>query len=77
MKQKGIAYSRRKILEVSVGTSLIPGKRTKYYKKNETENVLWDVVEEANCPQCKSIEEFRPRKLNKDCEGGWRKKDKA
>ena len=62
-----------KILEVSDGTWLLPGARTKCYKKNEAASVLWDAVEEANCPQCKSIEEFRPRKFNKDCEGGWRK----
>ena len=49
-----------KILEVSDGTWLIPGKRTKYYKKNETANVLWDAIEKTNCLQCKSIEEFHP-----------------
>ena len=50
-----------KILEASDGVWLIPGKRTKCYKKNEAANVLWDAVEEANCPQCKSIEEFHPK----------------
>ena len=54
---------------------LIPGKRAKCYKKNEAANVLWeDAVEEANCPQCKSIERFCPKKFNKDCKGDWRKK---
>ena len=48
------------ILEMSDGTWSIPGKRTKCYKKIEAANVLWDAVEEANCPQRKSIEEFRP-----------------
>jgi len=66
-----------KILEVSDGTWLLPGARTKCHKKNEAASVLWDAVEEANCPQCKSIEEFRPRKFNKDCEGGWRKEVKV
>ena len=47
-----------KILEVSDGTWLLPGARTKCYKKNEAANILWDVVEEANYPQCKSIEDF-------------------
>ena len=61
------------ILEVCDGTWLVPGARTKCYKKNEAANVLWDAFEEANCPQCKSIEEFPPKKFNKDCEGGWRK----
>ena len=41
------------------------------YKKNDAASVLWDAVEEANFPQCKSIEEFCPRKFNKGCEGGW------
>ena len=72
-ERKGFAYSRQKILEKSDETWLIPGKRTKCYEKNEAENVLWDAVEEANCSQCKPIEEFRPKKFNKDCEGGWRK----
>ena len=71
--RKGIQYGRRKMLEVSHGTWLIPGKRTKCYKKNEAGNVLWVAVEEANCPQCKSIEEFCLEKFNKDCERGWRK----
>ena len=61
------------ILEVCDGTWLVPGARTKCYKKNEVANVLWDAVEEANCPPCKSIEEFCPKKFNKDYEGGWRK----
>ena len=51
----------------------IRGKRTQCYKKNETINVFWDAVDEAYCSQCKSIEEFCPKKFNKDCEGGWRK----
>ena len=42
-----------KILEVSDGMWLIPGKRTPCYKKNEAANVLWDATEEANCPQIK------------------------
>ena len=54
------------------GARLIPGKRTKYYKENEAANVLRDAVEEANCPQCKSIEDFA-LKFNKNCKGGWRK----
>ena len=60
-------------LEVSDGTWLIPGKRTKCYKKNEAAKVLWEAIEEANCPQCKSIEESFPKKFNKDCEGDQRK----
>ena len=62
-----------KMLEVSDGTWLIPGKHTKCYKKNVTANVFWDAVKEANCSQCKSIEEFCPKKFNNDCGGGWRK----
>ena len=73
VERKGIQSSRLKILEVSHGTWLISGKRTKCHKKNEAANLLWDAVEEANCPQCKSIEEFCLEKFNKDCERGWRK----
>ena len=51
----------------------IRGKRTQCYKKNETINVFWDAVDEAYCSQCKSIEEFCPKKFNKYCEGGRRK----
>ena len=50
-----------KILEVSDGMWLIPGKHTKCYKKNEAANVLWDAVEEANCSQCRLIENFCPK----------------
>ena len=57
-------------IEASNGTWLIPGKRKKCYKKIEAANVSWDAVEEANCPQCKSIEEFCSKKFNKDCKGG-------
>ena len=73
MNKKEFSPVGIKLLEVSHGALLIPGKRTKRYKKNEEANVLWDAVEEADCPQCKSIEEFRPKKFNKDCESGWRK----
>ena len=61
----------RKILEVSNGTWLIPGRRTVCYEKNEAADVLWDEVKEANCKQCRSIEKFDPNKFNKNCEGGW------
>ena len=49
------------ILEVSNTTWLIPGRGTKCYKKNAAANVLWDAAEEANCPKCRSIEEFLPK----------------
>ena len=62
-----------KVLEVSDRTRVIPRKHTKCYKKNEATNVLWDIFEEVSCQQCKSIEEFHPKKFNKYCEGGWRK----
>ena len=42
----------------------------KVLQENKAENVLWDAVEEANFPQCKSIEDFSPKKFNKDFGGG-------
>ena len=72
-EERGLRPVGGKILEVSDGTWLISGRRTVCYKKNEAASVLWDAVEEANCKQCRSIGEFRAKKFNKDCEGGWRK----
>ena len=72
-KRKKLRQVGGEILEVSDGTWLIPGGCTACYNKNEAAHVWWDEVKEAKCKQCKSIEEFLPRKFNKDCEKGWRK----
>ena len=61
------------ITEVSDGTWLIPGCRTKCYKVNEAADVLWDDVPEAGCPPCRSIDEFSPKLFNQECDKGWRK----
>ena len=46
------------------------------YKKNEAANVLWDAIEEVNCPQCKSIVELCPKSSIKIArvtgEGRWK-----
>ena len=56
------------MLDVSDGTWLIPGARTRRYAKNEAAYVLWDEVQEADCSMCKSIEPFKEHKFNKTCE---------
>ena len=61
------------IKEVSDGTWLIPGGRTKCYKVNEAADVLWDAVPEAGCPPCGSIDEFSPKLFNQEGDKGWRK----
>ena len=39
-----------------VDGNTLEGKGTKCYKKNEAANMSWDAVEEANFPQCNSVE---------------------
>ena len=63
------------ILEVCDGTWLLPGARTRCYKNNEAARVLWDAVEEANLPECTSIEPFLERKYNTDGDGGWKREE--
>ena len=47
----GVAVER-----VSEGTWLMPGERTKCYKKFETAEVYWYAVPEANYPQGRTTE---------------------
>ena len=62
-------------MDVSDGTWLMQGVRTRFYAKNETAYVLWDEVQEADCSMCKSIEHFREHKFKKTCERAWKKED--
>ena len=64
------------ILQVSDGTWLIPGKRTKCYKKKRGRTCGMGRRRGrkiAHSARCKSIEECRPKKSKNYCEGGWRK----
>ena len=74
-KEKKLLLVRGLILDVSDGTWLMPGARTRCYAENEAAYVLWDVVQEADCSMCKSIEPFKENSFNKTCEGAWKKED--
>ena len=52
-------------MDVSDGTWLMPGVRTRCYAENKAAYVLWDEVQEADCSKCKSIEPFIEHKFNK------------
>ena len=62
-------------MDVSDGTWLMLGTRTRRYAENKASYVLLDEVQEVDCSMCKSIEPFREHKLNKTCEGAWKKKN--
>ena len=72
-KDKKLRWVGGLILDVSDGTWLMPGVRTRCYAENETAYVLCDEVQEADCSMCKSIEPFKEHKFNKTCEGEWKK----
>ena len=50
------------ILDVSDGTWIIRGERTRCYAETEAAYVLWDEVQEVDCSMCKSIEPFKEHK---------------
>ena len=74
-KEKKLRWVGGLILDVSDGTWLMPGVRTRCYAENETAYVLCDEVQEASCSMCKSIEPFKEHKFNKRCEGDWKTED--
>ena len=51
-------------MDVSDGTWLILGARTRCYAENEAAYVLWGEVQEANWFMYKSIEPFKEHKFN-------------
>ena len=58
-KEKKLRRVGGLILDVSDGTWLMPGTRTRCYAENEAAYVLLDEVQEADCSMCKSIEPFQ------------------
>ena len=52
-KKKKLRWFGGLILDVSDGTWIIPGARTRCYMENEAAYVLWDEVQEADCSMCK------------------------
>ena len=74
-KEKKLRWVGGLILDVSDGTWLMPGARTRCYAENEAAYVLWDEVQEADCSMCKSIESFKEHNFNKTCKGAWKKED--
>ncbi|KAL7546176.1 hypothetical protein ACHAWF_015185 [Thalassiosira exigua] len=61
------------IKRVSDGTWLLPGARTRCYKRGEAAEVLWDPVEEIGMGSVRSIVHFDPKKWNQDEVNSWRK----
>ena len=49
VKEKKLIWVGGLILDVSDGTWLMPGARTRCYTENEAAYVLWDEVQEADC----------------------------
>ena len=72
-KEKKLRWVGGLILDVSDGTWIIRGERTRCYAENEAAYVLWDEVQEADCSMCKSIETFKEHKFNKTRKGAWKK----
>ena len=56
-------------MDVSDGTWLMLGARTRCYAENEVAYVLWNEVQEADSSMCKSIGPFKEHKFNKTFEG--------
>ena len=74
-KEKKLRWVGGLILDVSDGTWLMPGARTRCYAENNAAYVLQDEVHEAYCSMCKSIDPFKEHRFNKMCEGMWKKED--
>ena len=54
------------------GTWLMPGARTKCYKKGEAAEILWDAIPVAGIPPSRSIERLDPKKWSTNVIGAWR-----
>ena len=71
--ETNVLWMGGKVENLSDGTWLIPGARTKFHKEGEATEVYWDVLPEATYPPVRTTEKFDQKLWNKDKVVAWRR----